>query len=132
MPLTYNDPDNAMIHEQQRQIDALSQALADKREPPPMAGKCKDLQSKLVSILTDISTNLGLLTQALLDDIYAQVLTQIGTSRTSRANKKGRGGPRPKPVTRGRGRNTDMREHKISSARTRTCWPDISTKMYHG
>jgi len=39
MPLTDNDPDNAMIHEQQRQIDVLCQALADTKEPPPMTGK---------------------------------------------------------------------------------------------
>ena len=39
MPLTDNDPDNAMIHEQQRQIDILCQALADTKEPPPMTGK---------------------------------------------------------------------------------------------
>jgi len=39
MPLTDNDPNTAMIHEQQRQIDVLSQALADTKEPPPMTGK---------------------------------------------------------------------------------------------
>jgi len=83
----------------------------------------------MVSILTDIGDEQLPATQALIDDVYAQVLAQIELAKAKRATKWD---PKPKPAARGKGRYTDMPEHKISPKRIRTSWRDISVKEYHG
>lgn len=76
------------ILEKQRQIDVVKQALADTREPPQ--GKYKDLHTKLVSLLNNARENPELITQTLLDDVYAQVLTQITTYQKVGSTKQKR------------------------------------------
>jgi hypothetical protein len=47
------------------------------RDCPTLSDKCRDLHSKLVSTLTDIGADPSLIIQALVDDVYTQVLAQI-------------------------------------------------------
>jgi hypothetical protein len=65
--------------EQEWRTDIISQTLAETPDNSTLSSKCRDLHSRLVSILTDISDKQLLATQALVDDVYAQVLAHIET-----------------------------------------------------
>ena len=81
--------------EQQWRTDILHQALAETRENSTPSSTCRDLHARLVSTLMDISDKQELITQSLVDDVYAQVLAQIEPSRATRAAKHQRGkGPK--------------------------------------
>jgi len=88
---------------------------------------------RIFSILTDIGEGGPLATQALIYDVYAQVLEQIQSTQTTRASKNlGERVPIPKPAARGEGRDIDTPELRISSARIQTFWPDMSAKEHPG
>jgi hypothetical protein len=91
-------------------LDRTHHALGETRRNSNLSGKCKDFHSEFVSLLTDISGNQELITRALLNDIYAQILPQIETSQVTRATKHKRE-PRPRPIVWGNGRDTDIQEH---------------------
>jgi len=112
---TPGDEDGA---EQRWRIDILRQTLAATRENLTLSSKCRDLHLRLVSMLKEIGDEQRVVTQTLIDDVYAQVLAQIETTQTKRAAKlTKRKDPKPKPAVRGKGRDIDTPEHKISSER---------------
>jgi len=80
-------PGNEDGAEQQWQTDILRQTLAATSEDLPVSSKCKDLHLRLVSLLKEIGDEQQPVTQALIDDIYAQVLAQIETTQTKRTAK---------------------------------------------
>jgi hypothetical protein len=55
-----------------------------------LSRECRDLHSRLVSKLTDISDNQIPIMQALIDDVYAQFLALIEPSQATRATKQKR------------------------------------------
>jgi hypothetical protein len=83
--------DNATMAEQEWRNDIISQVLNEKPENSTLPSKCRDLHSRLVSILTDISANRIQATQTLIDDVYAQILAQIDSPKEKQAPKRSRG-----------------------------------------
>jgi hypothetical protein len=67
--------------------DVIRQALTETRETSTLPEKCRDLHSRLVSTITDISANNELITQALIDDVYAQFVAQIESTQATRATR---------------------------------------------
>jgi hypothetical protein len=64
--------------------------LNETPENSTLSSKCRDLHSRLVSILTDNIERGLLATQTLVDDVYAQVLAQIVSSKAKQASKRSR------------------------------------------
>ena len=81
---TPGDEDGA---EQRWRTDIIRQTLAETRENSTLSSKCRDFHHRLVSMLTDIGDEQLLATQALVDDVYAQVLAQIESAQATRAAK---------------------------------------------
>jgi len=73
--------------EQRWRTDIIRQTLAETRENLTLSSKCRDLHLRFVSMLTEIGDEQQLVTQALVDDVYAQVLAQIETTQAKRAAK---------------------------------------------
>jgi len=87
----------------------------------------------MVTILTDIGDAQLSTTQALIDDVYAQIFAQIETLQATWAKKQARTkNPKPKPAARGKLRVIDMLEHMIPSTTIPTYCKCISNKGYHG
>ena len=63
--------------------------MAETPDNSTLSSKCRDLHSRF-SILTDTSDKLLLATQALVDDVYAQVLAQIESSQATQTSKRTR------------------------------------------
>jgi hypothetical protein len=105
-----SNDDTATPDEQQWQSDIIRQALAETRDTSTLASKCRDLHSRLVSILTDIGAAQLIATQALVDDVYAQVLAQIETVQATRAKNQAR---RKKPKTQA-GRKRKKKRYKYA------------------
>ena len=84
------DPGSTILNEQQWRTDIIRQALAETCESTTLSSKFRDLHAKLVSILGKISEKHDMITQTLIDDIYAQILEQIEPSRATRATKRKR------------------------------------------
>lgn len=70
--------------------EIIQQALDESRDGSTLTEKWRDLHSKMISKLTEISENEGLITQDEIDDIYEEVLTQVGSPQARRSNKRKR------------------------------------------
>jgi hypothetical protein len=81
------DLGNTTSNVEQWRKDVIRQALADTRETSTLSETCRDLHSRLVSTLTDISANNELITQALVDDLYAQFVAEIESTQATRATR---------------------------------------------
>lgn len=89
---------------EQWRTDNIRHALAESQDGPVLSDECKNLHIRLISILTDISPNHELITQALIDDVYAQVVTLIGASQVTRTTKVQRAKGPKNQIGRGRKR----------------------------
>ena len=76
--------------EQEWRTDIISRTLAETPDNLTMSNKCRDLHSRMISILKDISDKQLLVTQTLVDDVYAQVLAQIEPSQATQSSKRAR------------------------------------------
>jgi len=127
-----NDHNDTTSQEQQWRTD-IRQAVAETRDTSTLASKCRDLHLRMVSTLTEIGAAQLSNTQTLKDDVYAQILPKTETSQATRQrNRLGRRNPKPKQAARGKAREIDMLERKISSIKIRTYWPGISARGCHG
>ena len=79
-----DNPGTTTLNEQQWRTDTIRQALAETCDSSTLSSKCRDLHARLVSILTNIIDDHELITQTLIDDVYAQVVAQIEPSQTKR------------------------------------------------
>jgi hypothetical protein len=70
--------------------ETIRQALAESRDISTLSNRYRDLHSKMISSLAAMSENEDLLTQTLIDDIYAEVIAHIEPKRSTRANKRKR------------------------------------------
>jgi hypothetical protein len=84
------DLGSTTMTEQEWRNGIISQALATTPDNLTLSSKCRDLHSRLVSTLTVISDKQLLATQARVDDVYAQVLAQIETSKATKTSKRTR------------------------------------------
>jgi len=105
-----DNPGTTTLNEQQWRTDTIRQALAETRDSSNLSNRCRDLHTRLVSILTDISEYHELISQTLIDDVYAQVLTLIGSLPTKRANKE----KRTKRPTNQAGRKRKRRRYEYA------------------
>jgi hypothetical protein len=80
------DLGNTTMNEEEWRND-ISQTLAETPENSTLSSKCRDLQSRLVSILMDISDKRLLATHAPVDDVYAQIMAQIESSQASKRTR---------------------------------------------
>ena len=76
--------------EQEWRTGIISQTLAETPDNSTLSSKCRDLHSRLVSILTDIGDKQLLPTQTRVDNVYAQVLAQIESSQAAQTSKRTR------------------------------------------
>jgi chromatin remodeling complex protein RSC6 len=74
-------------NETQRQVEVLRQALADTRDTSTLCNKFRDLHTKLVSTLKEIIGNHKMTAHDLIDDLYTQVVAQIGAPQSKREIK---------------------------------------------
>ena len=79
------------VDEREWRTGILSQTLNETPENSTLATKHRDLHLRLVSILTDIRDERLQATQSLVDDVYAQVLGQIGSTQATKASKRSKG-----------------------------------------
>jgi hypothetical protein len=77
-----DDLGKTTMTEQKWRTGIISQTLAETPDNSTLSSKCWDLHSRLVFILTHISDK----QQALVDDVYAQVLAQIETSQAKQTS----------------------------------------------
>jgi hypothetical protein len=99
VPLFTSDaPGSDTSNDRTWQNEVIKEALAATRETSSVTTKCRDLHTKLVSTLTEISEKPELITQSLIDDVYALVIAQIGATQTKK-DKKDRRAKGPKNRT---------------------------------
>jgi hypothetical protein len=78
MRLQGGDSGGTPTDETQWHTEVIRQALADTRNTSTLKGTFQELHSKLVSTLNILQDNTEMTTQELLDDLYTQVVAQIG------------------------------------------------------
>jgi hypothetical protein len=84
------DVGSTTMTEEEWQTGIVSQTLNETPENSTLSSKCRDLHSRLVSILTDISDKWLPATKSLLDEVYAQILDQVGLTQVKQAYKRTR------------------------------------------
>jgi hypothetical protein len=104
------DSSDTPANERQWQTEVIRRTLAHTRETSTRSNKFRDLHAKLVSILNEIVGKPGLTTQDLIDELYTQVVPQIGSKQT---NSKGQWDLRTRPAVRGKGGDIYTRTQEL-------------------